>query len=250
MSAPDRTAGLRRSPARGAAGLLPASGAPGLRTASSRCWLPRLWSEKEAPFGSASPRTPGGGAGWSVGLRCRSPRGGTEETAPRALTGNPQRAPPRKPPGLEAGAMGAASAGLSIPGVAPEPRLSALVARGDKARRNAPAHDPRPNLGPGESALSPSSPAPLPYRARLLRDTGRSPRGRSGLAGCWRQRVREAEGPPGGRACGPKRRGRGEAARAVPLGAAQVTSGQTWANPTPSRGRPCVSTPQIIVLIE
>lgn len=161
----------------------------------------------------------------------------------------PARAPPQAPR-PEGRGNGRSQRGAEHPGRRAGTRLSALVARGDKARRNAPAHDPRPNLGPGESALSSSSPAPLPYRARLLRDTGRRPRGRSGLAGCWRQRVREAEGPPGGRACGPKRRGRGEAARAVPLGAAQVTSGQTRANPTPSRGRPCVSTPQIIVLIE
>lgn len=100
--------------------------------------------------------------------------------------------------GQEAWAVGAARAGLGVPSVAPTPWLSALAARGEKARRIAPTHVPHPNLRPqGHSAEPSGRPAPFLYRVLALVTQG-EPLGGSRRTG---RRVKgprpRRSGPPG-----------------------------------------------------
>lgn len=95
------------------------------RRASSRCWFLRLGSEEGPPFGSASPQDTERRQGPECGPAGRE---ATEALTPGLswLLPAPGHLRARR---REAWAMGAASAGLGIPGVAPKPQFSASAAR-------------------------------------------------------------------------------------------------------------------------
>lgn len=127
--------------------------------------------------------------------------------------------------------MSVARARLGVPSVAWTPESLALAARGEKARRSAPApalH--HPDLRPGESALSPPPPVSV---AHAPRGQIEEPSGGSEQAG-WRAEGLGRSRTPGTLACGPERPSGREAARAAGLNAAGT---RPFRGPKTSPGR-------------
>lgn len=139
-------------------------------------------------------RTPGSGAGRSVGLRRRSPRAGRQQPSPRpAFPGDSQRPAAPEPAAGRPGHPGRR-------GETPVLTFGGAM-RGRSATGKSPC--PHPHLRPGEHALSPgaaapSNPEPLLNRTPLLRGAGSSPRGRKRPAG---RRDSDAPGHCLGPAC-------------------------------------------------